>query len=69
MVVTKILLVGSLIALVVYVSLGFKQIKSEEEEEEERSIKRQNSNLHPDDMGSKLNEIMCVAFARQRQYE
>ena len=46
-----------------------KIIEEMKEAMEERSIKRQNSNLHPDDMGSKLNEIMCVAFARQRQYE
>ena len=58
-----------MIALFVYISLGFKHIKSEEEEEEERTLRRQNSNLHPDDMASKTTELMCVAFTRQRKFE
>jgi len=44
------------------VSLGFKQIPSEEDEEQERNFKRQSSNLHPDDIENKNNEIICTAF-------
>jgi len=48
----------------VYSSLGFKQIKTEEEEEHEKSFKRQNSNLHPEDIKTKKEEVLCVSFTR-----
>ena len=60
---------GAVIALIVYISLGFKQIKSEEEEEADRSLRRQNSNLHPDDMSSKGSELMCISYRGQRKFE
>ena len=60
---------ASLLTLYVYISLGCKQIKSEEEEETERSYKKQSSNLHPDDMISKQSEIVCLALYRHGKYE
>ena len=53
---------GCLITLYVYVSLGFKQIPSEDDEEQERNFKRQSSNLHPDDIQNKKEEVICIAF-------
>ena len=53
---------GCLITFYVYVSLGFKQIPSEEEEKQEREYKHQNSNLHPEDVKNKKEEIICTAF-------
>ena len=53
---------GCLITFYVYVSLGFKQIPSEDDEEQERNFKRQSSNLHPDDIQNKNKEIICIGF-------
>ena len=59
-------LLGSVITIIVYISLGCRQIQSyEEEEEEEKSVKRQSSNLNPDDRSSKHSEILCVTYRRQ----
>ena len=55
---------AALITVSVYSSLGFKQIKTEEEEEHEKSFKRQNSNLHPEDIKTKKEEVLCVSFTR-----
>ena len=65
---------GSAITFAVYCSLGFKQMESYEEEEEEvedgqKSVKRQTSNLNPDDRRSKKGEIFCVAFRRQGKFD
>ena len=62
-------ILGGLITLGVYISLGFKQIKSVEEEESERSFHRQNSNLHPDLMKDKRTEILCIALERHNKFE
>ena len=53
-----------IITLFVYASVGFKQIKSEEEEEQAKVLKRQGSNLHPDDKISRKTEIICIAFSQ-----
>ena len=54
---------GGLITFLVYASLGFKQILSEEEERQSKQNKRLSSNLHPEDVKmTKKKEILCIAF-------
>ena len=53
----------------VYASLGFKQIKSEEEEKADKELKRQGSNLHPDDKISRKTEVICVAFTHHNNID
>ena len=62
-------ILGALITLGVYISLGFKQIKSDEEEEREKTFQRQNSNLHPDLMDDKRTELLCIALERHNKFE
>ena len=62
-------ILGALITLGVYISLGFKQIKSDEEEEREKTFQRQNSNLHPDLMDDKRTELLCIALERHNEFE
>ena len=62
-------LLGSVITITVYISLGCRQIKSSEEEEEEKSSEGQSSNLNPDDKTSRPSEIMCVAYRRYGNFD
>ena len=58
-------LIGCVIAILVFISLGFKQIESCEEEDdgkEEISEKGQTSNFQPDDRVSKHSELKCGEF-------
>ena len=62
-------ILAGIITLGVYISLGFKQIKSDEEEESEKSFQRQNSNLHPDLMNDKRTKLLCIALERHNKFE
>ena len=46
--------VGGLITFCVYISLGFKQIVSEEEKQQINMQEPLSSNLHPEDVKTKL---------------
>ena len=66
---TLLVLLGAVITTTVYISLGCRQIQSSEEEEEEKSVKRQSSNLSPDDRTARSSEILCVAYRRHGKFD